>query len=108
MLAEIQKYTNNKKIISLYDEWNINWNVPLNRQVDKLHEDLIQIEFIRGYIMDIGWYPEHNIEGQFIGLLIRNNDWEKPIYNIETNNIGAIVDWATEVIELVFDFDLKH
>lgn len=60
MLAEItNKYLNGKEIIGVYNNWNLSDNVPLGSQVEELHEDLFQVKFIRGFLIDIGWYPEH-------------------------------------------------
>lgn len=63
-----------------YDNFNIDFAHPLNEQEDKLLEDLLQIEFPNNYLLDVGWYPECEIEGQFILTLIKNFDWQKPIY----------------------------
>lgn len=63
-----------------YNQFNINFDVPYSRQVEELLEDLIQIEYENGYLIDLGWYPEYNPNGKFIVQVIKNYDWEKPIY----------------------------
>ncbi len=108
MLEEAHKHKGNRKIINIYDNWNLNFDEDLYTQVDELHEDLIQISFIRGYTLDIGWYPEHDEKGQFEGKLIQYEKWDAPIYQMTTNSTGLIVDWLVEVTECVLDFDLKN
>ena len=54
--------------------------MPLSEQLESLTEDLIQIEYDNGYLIDIGWYPEYDAEGNFIVQLIKDYNWENPIY----------------------------
>lgn len=63
-----------------YNEFNIDFNVPYSEQVEELSEDLIQIEYENGYLIDLGWYPEYNTQGEFIVQVIKNYDWENPVY----------------------------
>jgi len=71
MLEEAHKHEGNKKIINIYDNWNLDFDKTVYEQAGELHEDLIQISFIRGYMIDIGWYPEHEITGKFRGVLVQ-------------------------------------
>lgn len=64
----------------IYNEFNISFNMPLSEQLESLTEDLIQIEYDNGYLIDIGWYPEYDEEGNFIVQLIKDYNWENPIY----------------------------
>lgn len=63
-----------------YDEFHINFDIPLTEQLDALLEDLVQIEYENGYLIDLGWYPEFDAKGRFIVQLIKSYNWEKPIY----------------------------
>lgn len=63
-----------------FNEFNIDFGVPYSKQVESLLEDLIQIEYENGYLIDLGWYPEYNPQGKFILQVIRNYNWEKPVY----------------------------
>lgn len=69
-----------KKGIIKYDNFNIDFTIPLKGQEDNLLEDLLQIEFPNNYLLDVGWYPEYKIEGQFVLTLIKNLDWQHPVY----------------------------
>ena len=47
---------------------------------DNLTEDLLQISFSNEkYIVDVGWYPDFDENGQFTVLLIHILDWQKPL-----------------------------
>lgn len=48
-----------------------------------LSEDLLQISFNSQMILDVGWYPDLDVNGVFRVLLIKNMDWESPIVNKE-------------------------
>lgn len=49
--------------------------------LDDLKEDMLQIKFPGDLILDVGWRPSFDIRGGFHILLIKNYDWEKPIYH---------------------------
>jgi hypothetical protein len=46
-----------------YNTFDIDFAVPFENQEDKLSEDLIQVEYDNGYIIDVGWYPEMDPKG---------------------------------------------
>lgn len=64
----------------VYDEFNIDFSKPLEEQLDCLSEDLIQVKYEKGYLLDLGWYPEYETKGNFIIYIIKNRNWDKPIY----------------------------
>lgn len=43
-----------------FNEFNIDFGIPYSKQAESLLEDLIQIEYENGYLIDLGWYPEYN------------------------------------------------
>lgn len=63
-----------------YNEFHINFDIPLEDEIDNLTEDLLQIEYDGGYILDVGWYPEFDIEGKLIVRVIKNCEWDKPLF----------------------------
>lgn len=107
MLEEVLKHKYNKEIVDIYDNWNIDFDKPLEQQIEELHEDIIQITFARGYSLDVGWYPAYNICGQFKGVVLQHSNWDNPIYTMETNNPKVMEDWVMEVTECVLDFILR-
>ncbi|MEN5025920.1 hypothetical protein ABEJ01_13730 [Enterobacter ludwigii] len=68
-------------ILNIYDELSsLDFTKAIFEQVTKLDEDLLQITFNNGNILDIGWIPAFEEEGKFIIQVISNEDWEMPIY----------------------------
>lgn len=56
---------------------------PLINQLDNLKEDLYQAQ-MDNYILDIGWYPEFDINGCFKVFVIKDFDWSNPISIMES------------------------
>lgn len=51
----------------IYDELSdLDFNKTISEEVNKLDEDLLQITFMNGNTLDIGWYPAFEEEGEFI------------------------------------------
>lgn len=64
-------------------------SIPVDNQLDDLHEDLIQVHFGENVILDAGWYPACASDGCFVIVLVRNEDWETPIFREECNDLQA-------------------
>ncbi|MDE7424423.1 MAG: hypothetical protein K2N51_12180 [Lachnospiraceae bacterium] len=43
------------------------------------NENLVQIEYENGYLIDLGWYPEYDSHGELIVQVIKNYDWESDL-----------------------------
>jgi hypothetical protein len=57
----------------IYNEFNIDFNIPLSKQLFSLKEDLLQVEYKGGkYVLDVGWYPELNPKGSFRVFVVIN------------------------------------
>jgi hypothetical protein len=63
--------------------------VSLESQLDLLKEDLVSVDY-ENVTLDLGWYPEFKITGRFVLVLIKNNDWEKPVAVWEFKDISSI------------------
>jgi len=50
-------------------------------QPNELKEDLAQISYGDKVVLDIGWYPSFDAEGQFRVLVTVDQDWESPIFS---------------------------
>ncbi|MCR5630260.1 hypothetical protein [Eubacterium sp.] len=89
-----------------YNTFSIDFNKPFAAQEDELNEDLVQVEYNDNYILDIGWYPEGDINGRIIIQLIHNSEWDNPLVHEKCldkeslfksiNNIMAIIESITE------------
>lgn len=90
----------NGKII--YNDFNINFNKPFNEQLYMLKEDLLQIEYGKDYLLDIGWYPEFNLKGNFIAYLIKNYDWNNIVYKQDFRTEKQLKQIINEVNNIIY------
>ena len=74
----------------IYNNFHISSTKPIEEQWDNLHEDLIQVEYEDGLLLDVGWYPECDPTGRFIINLIQDYDWENPLKKIEAKSIDEM------------------
>jgi hypothetical protein len=62
-----------------------------------LTEDLLQLrEIRRGFLLDVGWYPDSKPEGGFRAVLLRNQDWAHPLRTYETRTLSELVQQVEE------------
>ncbi|MEZ4361925.1 MAG: hypothetical protein R3B48_17170 [Kofleriaceae bacterium] len=52
----------------------------LQEQLDELREDLAQVRFDEHTLLDLGWYPECDADGAFVVTVVRNEDWDEPVF----------------------------
>lgn len=79
----------NKNFTEIFDDFMIDPNRSLAEQLENLKEDMFQAK-IGNQIIDIGWYPEFDIKGRFVILIIENQDWENPIFRAEAKGIQKL------------------
>ena len=64
----------------------------VKEHVDILREDMLQITFPNGLLIDVGWRPCFSARGKFYIVAVMNEDWDDPIAQekapdvIETKN----------------------
>ena len=54
----------------IYDNFSIDFGKKFLEQKNNLLEDLLQIEYNDGYLIDLGWYPEFNKNGKLVLKII--------------------------------------
>lgn len=62
--------------------WDLDFfdaKIPLEVQIDDLKEDLAQILYPHGVLIDIGWYPEFALSGAFVVRVVRETKWDEPL-----------------------------
>ncbi|MCZ8960019.1 hypothetical protein [Escherichia albertii] len=79
-----------KKGEIVFNEFSLKQDIPLGEQLDELREDMLQVEFPDGYILDVGWRPSFDINGKFYIYLIKDFDWEEPVYSGNAENIDSL------------------
>lgn len=94
-------YIPNGKVI--YNEFNFDFSKSLKEQENCLLEDILQISFQNNILLDLGWYPELDFTGGFVLRVIKDYDWEKPLYKIEFKDLSLVsenIKKATNFINL--------
>lgn len=64
-------------------------------------QDILQMKYTFkkiNLIIDLGWYPETEVDGTFRLELIKNKDWENPIKTFESRSKKQIVEKVEEII----------
>ncbi len=84
-----------------YDSFDIDPNVSFEQQIGSLREDLFQVSYDEKYIVDIGWFSDFDPQGNFIVQIIKNYDWEKPVYLKKTSDIEQLNEFVKECAKIV-------
>ncbi|WLI31106.1 hypothetical protein PSH61_08340 [Pseudomonas rhodesiae] len=73
-----------------YDEFSSLQNLSAEHQLQNLKEDMLQIEYPNGFLLDVGWYPSFDIEGCFQVKIIKDFDWDSPTLSLTSKSIESI------------------
>jgi len=84
-----------------FDGFDIDPNRPLKDQEDSLREDMFQVNYGDKYTIDIGWKPNLNINGKFKIRIIKDYDWDNPIFYKKTNDLKILRKHVKECAEIV-------
>lgn len=74
----------------VYEEFTLDDEQDWVEQIDKLNEDLLQVEYPGAILLDLGWYPACSRQGQFQVRVIRNFSWETPIFYAEVTKMNVL------------------
>lgn len=69
-------------------------------KLDNLTKDLLQVEYPGDFLLDIGWYPEYEPEGQFIIQSVKAGNWDKPMYKKSCTKAEQLRENNDEAINL--------
>ena len=70
-----------------------------DEQLELLDEDMLQMVDPAGtYTLDVGWYPAATRSGRFICRVVRSEDWDRPLDQLETPNIKIVWKWLKQQI----------
>lgn len=87
----------------IFNDLSLSEDRPLFEQLDVLKEDMLQVEFPGGYILDVGWRPSFNLDGSFCIYIIKDFDWGTPVYNCNAKDISSLkleIKNAMKIIKL--------
>ena len=63
---------------------------------DTQKEDMLQVEYPNGFLLDMGWYQD-----RYIISVIHNFDWANPVQQYETTETNQLPKLLTEAVRLV-------
>lgn len=87
-----------------YNELNsIDFNEDIESQLNKLSQDLLQVDYGKRYCLDVGWYSDSNLQGCFRIKVIKNYNWSTPIYEkkIYIKEIKSFPQYLEEAIQFI-------
>ena len=76
--------------IIVYNDFDIQENIPFEKQWYSYKEDMLQVQFGDRFILDVGWYPEDDQNGNFTVLAIENQDWMNPVSQIKCKTLDEL------------------
>ncbi|AZB41840.1 hypothetical protein CEF21_05715 [Bacillus sp. FJAT-42376] len=90
--------------------WTVNYNsflefdpLALNEEDDRwylMSESLLQLNHSKKSIMvDLGWYPDTSVEGNFSVDIIKNEDWENPLDSYETKDYREVIRFIESTLK---------
>lgn len=85
----------------IYNEFNFDFSKSLKEQENCLLEDILQISFQNNILLDLGWYPELDFNGRFVLRVIKDYDWEEPLYEIEFKELGMISENIKKAVNFI-------
>jgi len=78
-------------VVTAWDIDELNLDKSIESQIDLLKEDLMQVRFGNTIILDLGWYPEFDPRGQFVLCVVREREWEKPIFQLKFRELSQFM-----------------
>lgn len=63
-----------------YNDFDIDFNVSFENQLYSYKEDLFQVTYANDCCIDVGYYPEFDPKGWFKVQVIKNYDWQYPVF----------------------------
>ena len=63
---------------------------------DTQKEDMLQVEYPNGFLLDMGWYQD-----RYIISIIQDFDWAHPVKRYETKEEKQLLMLLTEAVRLV-------
>jgi hypothetical protein len=75
-------------VVAYWDLHGVDAQRCLDEQLDELKEDLVQVQYGSDTLLDVGWYPEFADGGVFVITVVRDGNWDEPIFKREAANVA--------------------
>ncbi|MDQ0060021.1 hypothetical protein [Paenibacillus harenae] len=67
-----------------------------------LSEDMFQVEYPNGYLIDVGWYGKFlTLNGVFIIYILKDTKWDKPVFKEEYRSVAELYEGMKSAIERI-------
>lgn len=76
--------------IITYNDFDIDESIPFETQWYMYKEDILQVTFGERFILDVGFYPEGDPNGNFIVRAVIDNDWMNYLSQIKCHNLSEL------------------
>ena len=84
-----------------YNDFDIDPNIPFEIQKYSFKEDILQIEFGERFVLDVGYSPEFEPNGNFVIQAIQDNDWMNPISRIKCQTLDKLKKSIEKTVQLI-------
>lgn len=72
-----------------------------NLDFESLKEDMLQVSYESGYLLDVGWYPSFDPSGCFQIRVIKEYDWENPVHISSAQSYNEVIEKITAAQTLI-------
>ncbi|ANY70795.1 hypothetical protein BBD42_17320 [Paenibacillus sp. BIHB 4019] len=86
----------------ILNDFDFNEGVALDQQIWSFKEDILQVRYDNKFVLDLGWYPEFNLDdGSFKLIIVEIDDWLNPLFIKRTKSLNEIYEYIKEAILFV-------
>jgi hypothetical protein len=76
-------------------------NGSIEQLLDRLSEDLLQVHYNNGFVLDVGWYGEGIADGCFKVVAVQDGDWDKPLLEYRTQSLEELEQITREAAQRI-------
>ena len=76
-------------------------DIDLSNQIYFLKEDMLQVEYPKTLLLDVGWYPSFDINGSFQIRAIKDNNWDTPLFYSKAGTVQLLIKEITAAQNLI-------
>lgn len=88
-------------VVNKLIDFEINADMPFGQQIYSLKEDMLQVVYKNNYLIDVGWRPEFELEGNFIAVLIKDFDWDNPVLCEECKDLTTLEKCLNNFVQFI-------
>ena len=85
----------------IYDEFKVDFTKRYSEQKECLLEDLLQVKYAQEYLLDVGWYPEYESEGEFIVQIIKNKIGKNLYIKKDSKDEEELIQNLNNAVEII-------